>query len=117
MPTSTLTLVLYFAVFFGIVYFLMIRPQQKQQKQRQSLLSSLKVKDKVITVGGIYGKIIKVKDKSVILQIADKVEIEISKAGIASVENREITADDKKNKEDKNSDESGDKAEQEKAEV
>ncbi|WP_206812597.1 preprotein translocase subunit YajC [Paradesulfitobacterium ferrireducens] len=118
MPSSTVTLVLYFAVFFGIVYFLMIRPQQKQQKQRQALLSSLKVKDKVITVGGIHGKIMKVKDKSVILQIADKVEIEIAKAGIASVENREITADDKKNKEDKNnSDESGEKAEQEKAEA
>ncbi|MHB1406547.1 MAG: preprotein translocase subunit YajC [Desulfitobacteriaceae bacterium] len=103
MPNSTVSLVLYFAVFFGIMYFLMIRPQQKQQKQRQTLLSSLKVKDKVITAGGVYGKIIKVKDKSVILQIADKVEIEVAKAGIASVENREIVAEDKKkDNDDKN---------------
>jgi len=101
---STVSLVLYFAVFFGIMYFLMIRPQQKQQKQRQAMLNSLRVKDKVITAGGIYGKITKVKEKSVMLQIADKVEIEVAKGGIASVENREIVVEKdnkKKDKEDK----------------
>jgi len=104
MTQSTISLVLYFVVFFGIMYFLMIRPQQKQAKQRKTLLSSLRAKDRVITAGGIYGKILKVKDKSVILQIADKVEIEVAKSGITSVENRDINAEkDKKNdKNDKN---------------
>ena len=97
---STMSLILYFVVFFGIMYFLMIRPQQKQAKQRQALLSSIRVKDLVITAGGIYGKITKVKDKSIILQIADKVEVEVSKTGILSVENRDIVAD-KDNKKDK----------------
>lgn len=97
MSQSTISLVLYFVVFFGIMYFLMIRPQQKQAKQRQTLLSSLKVKDKVITAGGIYGKITKVKDNSVMLLIAEKVEIEVAKSGVTSVENRDIYADkDKK---------------------
>ncbi len=91
MNQSTLTLVLYFAVFFGIMYFLMIRPQQKQAKKRQAMMSSLRVRDQVITTGGIYGKIIKVKDDSIILQIADKVEVEIAKSGIVSVENRDIS--------------------------
>lgn len=91
MNQSTLTLVLYFAVFFGIMYFLMIRPQQKQAKKRQAMMSSLRVRDQVITTGGIYGKISKVKDDSVILQIADKVEVEIAKSGIVSVENRDIS--------------------------
>ncbi|OLN32289.1 preprotein translocase subunit YajC [Desulfosporosinus metallidurans] len=104
MSQSTITLVLYFVVFFGIMYFLMIRPQQKQAKQRQALLSSLRVKDRVITAGGIYGKITKVKDNSVILLIADKVEIEVAKSGVTSVENRDINAekDKKTDKTDKN---------------
>ena len=91
MNQQTLTLVLYFAVFFGIMYFLMIRPQQKQAKKRQAMMSGLRVRDQVITTGGIYGKIIKVKDDSVILQIADKVEVEMAKSGIVSVENRDIS--------------------------
>lgn len=100
MSQSTMSMVLYFVVFFGIMYFLMIRPQQKQAKQRQVLLRSLRVKDQVITAGGIYGKITKVKDNSVILLIADKVEVEVSKTGILSVENRDI-ADEKDSKKDK----------------
>lgn len=101
---STYSLVLYFVVFFGIMYFLMIRPQQKQAKQRQALLSSLRVKDKVITAGGIYGKITKVKEKSVMVQIADKIEIEVAKSGITSVENRDVVVekDKKGDKNDKN---------------
>ena len=98
MNQSTMSLVLYFVVFFGIMYFLMIRPQQKQAKQRKALLSSLRAKDRVITAGGIYGKITKVKDNSVILLIADKVEVEVAKSGIMSVENRDIVVEkDKKN--------------------
>lgn len=106
---NTTSLILYFVVFFGIMYFLMIRPQQKQAKQRQALLSSLRVKDKVLTAGGIYGKITKVKEKSVIVQIADKVEIEVAKSGITSVENREIVAE-KDKKGDKTDKKSKDKA-------
>ncbi|AFQ42954.1 MULTISPECIES: preprotein translocase subunit YajC [Desulfosporosinus] len=90
MNQSTLTLVLYFVVFFGIMYFLMIRPQQKQAKKRQELMNNLRTRDQVITTGGIYGKITKVKEDSVMLLIAEKVEIELAKSGIVSVENRDI---------------------------
>lgn len=96
MESSTLTLILYMAVFFGIMYFFMIRPQQKQAKQRRAMLDSLRVGDKIITAGGIYGKIKKVKEDSVIIQIADKVEIEVTKTGIGSVENREIVVEKEK---------------------
>lgn len=105
---STTSLVLYFVVFFGIMYFLMIRPQQKQAKERQALLSSLRVKDKVLTAGGIYGKITKVKEKSVMVQIADKVEIEVAKSGITSVENRDVAVE-KDKKGDKNDKKAKDK--------
>lgn len=102
MDQSTLYTLGWFAIFFGIMYFLMIRPQQKQAKQRKAMLSSLKVKDKIITAGGIYGKISKVKDDSVMVQIADKVEIEVSKSGIANVLNREVVVEkDKKNDKEK----------------
>lgn len=102
--SSTITLVLYMVVFFGIMYLFMIRPQQKQAKQRQAMLNSLRANDKIITSGGIYGKVKKVKDNSVIVQIADKVEIEVARAGIASIENREVVVekDKKADKKDKN---------------
>ena len=90
MSSSTTSLVLYFVVFFGIMYFLMIRPQQKQAKKRQALLNGIKVRDQIITSGGLYGKITKVKDNSIIMQIADKVEVEVAKSGIVSIENRDI---------------------------
>ena len=101
MEQGTLTLILYMGVFFAIMYFFMIRPQQKQNKQRKAMLESLRVGDKIISIGGIYGKIGKVKEDSVIIQIADKVEIELTKNGIASVENREIIVDKKASKKDK----------------
>jgi len=90
MTSPTTTLILYLAVIFGMMYFLMIRPQQKQAKKRQALLSGIRAKDQIITAGGLYGKIIKVKDNSVILLIAEKIEVEVAKSGIVSVENREI---------------------------
>lgn len=90
MNQSTMTLILYFVVFFGIMYFLMIRPQQKAAKKRQAMMNGLQTRDQVITAGGIYGKIIRIKDDSVILQIAEKVEVEMAKTGIVSVENRDI---------------------------
>ena len=90
MTQSNLTLVIYLVVFFGAMYLFMIRPQQKQAKKRQALLNSIRVRDQIITAGGLYGKITKVKDHSVMLLIAEKVEVEVSKSGIVSVENREI---------------------------
>lgn len=70
------------AVFIGIFYFLLIRPQQKQAKKKKELMESLEIKDQVVTIGGIYGTIMKVKDKTVILKIADKVEIEVLKSAV-----------------------------------
>lgn len=101
---STTTMVIYLVALFAVMYFLMIRPQQKQQKARQALLESIRVKDKVITAGGIYGKVTKVKENSVMLQIAEKVEIEVTKNGIASVENRKIESVEAKGKKDKTAD-------------
>ncbi|MDR3047538.1 MAG: preprotein translocase subunit YajC [Bacteroidales bacterium] len=66
-----------------VFYFFMIRPQQKKQKQMQSYRDTLQKGDKVVTIGGVHGKIDGVKDTSFLLEIADGVKIEIDKAAIA----------------------------------
>ncbi|MDA8235963.1 MAG: preprotein translocase subunit YajC [Clostridia bacterium] len=73
---------LYIVGIFVILYFFMIRPQMQHAKKKKQLLESLQVNDKVVTAGGIYGTILKIKDNAVTLRIADKVEIEVLKSAI-----------------------------------
>ena len=76
-------------LFIGVIfYFLLIRPQQKQRKEQQKLISALKTGDKVVTTGGIYGMIANVKETTVMIKIADNVKIEIDKASVATVVSR-----------------------------
>jgi preprotein translocase subunit YajC len=73
-------------VFFALLYFLMIAPNQKKQKKWQLMLSQLKNGDKVTTNGGIRGVVISVKDDAVQLRIApDNVKLEFAKNAIATV--------------------------------
>lgn len=78
---SFLPLVLMFAV----LYFLMIRPQQKKQKEQREMINALTVGDEVLTSGGIVGKITKVSDNFLTLQIAEGTEILIQRASIVSM--------------------------------
>lgn len=69
-----------------VLYFVMIRPQQKRQKQWQEMLSKLKTGDRVTTSGGIRGIILSIKDDSIIVRVApDSLKLEIAKGAIASV--------------------------------
>lgn len=77
--------VLWFALLIGIMYFLMIRPQQKEQRARAEMLRSLKPGDKIVTYGGIAGVITKVEDVTVKVRIAEKVEVDVFKTGIGRV--------------------------------
>jgi preprotein translocase subunit YajC len=70
------------AIFF-VFYFLLMRPQQKKQKEIQGMRENLKKGDKVITTGGIYGQITGIGDQSVTLKVDDKTKIQVSKAAIA----------------------------------
>jgi len=72
-------------ILFAIFYFLLIRPQQVQQRKRRDMLQSLKKGDKVVTVGGIHGTITEIRDDELKLRIADKVEIELSRSGVGQV--------------------------------
>lgn len=76
-------------VLMGVIfYFLLIRPQQKRQKDHQKLIASLKTGDKIVTSGGIHGIVSNVKEKTFYLKIADNVKIEIDKSAIGVVEAR-----------------------------
>ncbi|MDY5480914.1 MAG: preprotein translocase subunit YajC [Veillonella caviae] len=68
-----------------IFYFLLWRPQKKQQKERANLLSSLKKGQKIVTIGGIYGEIVELDDEKIKIQVADKVEMTFSRSAVASV--------------------------------
>lgn len=70
-----------------IFYFFMIRPQQKKQKQIEEYRSKLAKGDKIITIGGLHGKIVDVQEKVFVVEIADGVKITIEKAAVAVDEN------------------------------
>jgi preprotein translocase subunit YajC len=73
-----------------LMYFVMIRPQQKRQKQWQQMLGSIKTGDKVTTAGGIRGIILSIKDDAIIIRVApDNIKIEVAKSAIASVTTQE----------------------------
>ena len=76
-------------VMFVVIYFFMIRPEQKKQKDKRSLLGNLKKGDKVLTIGGIYGTVGNVKDDTVILKVGDNTNIKFNKTAISTVLNKE----------------------------
>jgi preprotein translocase subunit YajC len=82
---SLLTSFIPILLLFVIFYFLLIRPQQKKQKQHQSLISSLRRGDKIVTNGGLYGTVVDVKDHVIVLKIADDVKVELVKNAVATV--------------------------------
>ncbi len=71
---------------FGIMYFLVIMPQQRQRKKMQEMLAAVKNGDKIVTTSGIYGTINGIDGDTFILKVADNVKIRIARAAIAQVE-------------------------------
>ena len=79
--TAFVPLILMFAIF----YFLLIRPQQKKAKEHQAMINALKKGDRVITSGGIHGRITTVDDTTVTLEVAEKVKIKVSRGNIGAI--------------------------------
>lgn len=85
MPAEASSLIM-MVVLFGVMYFFMIRPQKKKDKEVKEMRNSLSVGDEVITIGGIHGKIVKVNDEKVTLEMPHaKQRIEFSKWAIGTV--------------------------------
>jgi len=76
-----------------VLYLVMIRPQQKRQKQWQEMLTSIKAGDRVTTAGGIRGIILSIKDDAIIIRVApDNIKLEVAKSAIASVTTQDGTS-------------------------
>lgn len=73
-------------IIFILFYFVLIRPQQKRQKEHEKLVSSLKTGDKVVTNAGLHGIIANVKDKTVVIKVADNVKLEFDRSAVVTVE-------------------------------
>jgi preprotein translocase subunit YajC len=71
--------------FFIIMYILFIKPQQRQQREREDLIKRLKAGDRVVTIGGLHGIITAVKDATVVLQIAEKTRITVNSSSIGEI--------------------------------
>lgn len=74
-----------FLILGVMFYFLLIRPQQKQRKEQEQLLKNVKTGDKILMSNGIYGIVSNVKDKTLMVKIADNVKIEVLKSAVSSV--------------------------------
>ncbi len=75
-----------------IFYFLLYRPQKKAQEERSKMLDSLKVGNRVITIGGIYGTIVSLSDEIVTVRIANNVEVEMARNAINAVADKNVSA-------------------------
>lgn len=82
--------IVYIVGLFALLWFLLIRPQQKRQKQHQAMVGNLKVNDVVTTIGGIYGTVVKIKEDSLILRVAENVRIELLKSAISQVRSSSV---------------------------
>ena len=81
-----------FLLILAVFYFVILMPMKKRQQKVQSFLTALKVGDKVVTSGGLYGSVTRLSEQSVQLQIANNVRVEVSKAAIVGYQGQEPVA-------------------------
>ena len=79
------SMVVPFALMFGVIYFLMIRPQQKKMKEQQKMMSELKHGDEILTNSGILGKVTGLTEKVVTVEVADNVRVKMLKSQVSQV--------------------------------
>jgi len=84
-PESSLTSFLPIIIMFAVLYFLMIRPQMKRQKEQKALIEAIAKGDEVIAAGGVLGKVTKVTDAYVTLEVASGTEIIVQKGSVATL--------------------------------
>lgn len=106
-PASVAPTLVTFGLVFAIFYFLIIRPQNKRQKETKQMLSALKKGDRVVTIGGIRGTIFALKEETVVLKVDDNTKIQFSRSAVSSVvekkggdskDEAETSADDESDK-------------------
>ena len=90
-------MILWIVVLFGVMYFLMIRPQKKEQKRVQAMLNSMEVGDSIVTTSGFYGVIIDMTEEDVIVEFGNNknCRIPMQRAAIAQIEKAEDAVEEK----------------------
>ena len=91
------TMGLYIVVMFVVFYFLLIRPQKKRDKEARMMLESLVVGDKVVSIGGIYGKIVQLKEDTIVLETgsqAEKSYIKLSRTAVKEIVKKKETKEE-----------------------
>jgi preprotein translocase subunit YajC len=90
------TMLITFGLIIAVFYFLVIRPQNRKQKEAQKMLSSLRKGDRVVTAGGVRGSIVSVKEDTVVVKVDDNTKIEFSKGSVTQVLERKEELGDSK---------------------
>ncbi|WP_054027256.1 preprotein translocase subunit YajC [Bacillus sp. FJAT-28004] len=85
--TNILGMIWPFVLMFAVFYFLLIRPQQKKQKQRSSMLNQLKKGDKISTIGGLHGTVVELSDDTVVLRVNDTTKMTFERSAINTIIN------------------------------
>ncbi len=85
MNSQALQQLLPLIIIFVLFYFFLIMPQQKKQKERKNMLANLKKGDKVITIGGIYGTILDIKDEELVLDLGNGIKIKVARSAIGGL--------------------------------
>ncbi|MDF2721112.1 MAG: subunit YajC of preprotein translocase [Paenibacillus sp.] len=80
-----LTTIIPFVLMFAVLYFLLIRPQQKKQKTRNAMLGQLKKGDKVTTIGGLHGTIAEITDDTIVLRVSDSTKLTFDRSAVNNV--------------------------------
>ncbi len=83
--SAVFTQLLFFGAIFAIFYFLLIRPQQKQKREREAMLAALKKGDRVVTTGGLWGTVTGLDEQKVVLRVADQVRLEFDRAAVGRI--------------------------------
>jgi preprotein translocase subunit YajC len=81
--SNPVTTIIFIVLIIAILYFLLFLPQRKQEQKRRQMIENLKRGDQVVTSGGIHGTITRLKDDTVVLKIAEKTEITVTKASVS----------------------------------
>lgn len=94
--TQLITMLVTFGLIIVVFYFLVIRPQNKKQKDAKKMLQSIMKGDRVVTIGGLHGSVESVKEDAVVLKVDDNVKLKFSKSAVAQVLERKGESGDSK---------------------
>jgi preprotein translocase subunit YajC len=93
-----MTMIMPMLIIFGIFYFMLIRPQQRKEKERRAMIDEVKTGDKILFSGGIMGSVTNTKESTLVIKIADGVKIEIARGAVVRVldKNEKVSVEENK---------------------